>query len=81
MFVLVNFYLKISNISKPYVTKTAGEFIFDGYHDPVLDILDELQKHIPHIPINLPFKKVGWFYGVINISFKLLLFFLLTACY
>lgn len=67
VFVLLNFFLKTSNISKPYVTKTAGEFIFDGYHDSVLDILDDLQKHIPQIPINLPFKKVGWFYGVIYI--------------
>lgn len=63
--------LKISNINKPYVTKTAGELIFDGYDDPVLDVIIKLKNHGIHI--DLPFKKVGWFYGVIY-NLLLLLF-------
>lgn len=61
IFVLTNFLLKVSNIKKPYITKTAGDFIFDGYDDPILDVVIKLQHYIP---IDLPFKKVGWFYGV-----------------
>lgn len=62
IFVLANYYFKLSNIHKPYITKTAGEFIFDGYDDPLLDVIIKLQQFVP---IDLPFKKVGWFYNVI----------------
>lgn len=62
MYILANYYLKMSNIDKPYLTKTAGEFIFDGYDDPILDVIIKLKSFLP---IELPFKKVGWFYGVI----------------
>lgn len=62
IYVLANYYLRTSNIKKPYITKTAGEFLFDGYDDPILDIIIKLKSFVP---INLPFKKVGWFYGVI----------------
>lgn len=55
------------------MTKTAGEFIFDGYDDPVLDVIIELKKY--SVPINLPFKKVGWLYGVIIfIYFAIIIF-------
>lgn len=62
--VVANTFLKTSNIKTPYVTKTAGEFIFGGYDDPLLDILIKLK---PYVPYDLPFNKVGWFYGVIII--------------
>ncbi|VVC41561.1 Hypothetical protein CINCED_3A008854 [Cinara cedri] len=61
VYVLTNYYLKILKIDKPYVTKTAGEFIFDGYDDPILDVVLKLKSYFP---IQLPFKKVGWFYGM-----------------
>lgn len=67
VFVLTNYYLKVSKIINPFVTKTAGEFIFDGYDDPLLDIVIKLKSFIP---IDLPFKKVGWLYGVIYICFN-----------
>lgn len=63
IFVLANYYLKVSNIYNPYLTKTAGELIFDGYDDPILDIMNILNFIAP---INVPFKKVGWLFGVIK---------------
>lgn len=66
VFVLTNYLLKASNIVNPYTTKTAGEFLFDGYDDPLLDIVIKLKSFIP---IDLPFKKVGWLYGVIYINY------------
>ncbi|KAF0773021.1 protein croquemort-like [Aphis craccivora] len=61
IFVLTNYYLKLSNINKPYITRTAGELIFDGYDDALLDVVIKLK---PFFPIDLPFKKVGWLYGM-----------------
>ncbi|XP_050424285.1 protein croquemort-like isoform X2 [Adelges cooleyi] len=61
VYILANYYLKIKKINQPYVTKTAGEFLFDGYDDPILDVIIKLQAFIP---INVPIKKVGWFYGM-----------------
>jgi hypothetical protein len=72
LFVLTNYYLKLSNINKPYVTRTAGELIFDGYDDPLVDIAVKLKSFFP---IDLPFKKVGWLYGVIYIINNLHVFF------
>lgn len=68
IFALTNYFLKISNIKNPYVTKSAGEFIFDGYDDPLLDVVLQLQDYFP---IDIPFKRVGWFYGVIYKFLKL----------
>ena len=49
--------------SKLYVTKTAGEFLFDGYDDPLLHI-----KPPPSLGIDVPpYDKFGWFYLVSNI--------------
>jgi len=76
MFILANYILKLSNINNSYVTKTAGEFIFDGYDDPILDVIIQLKKY--DVPIDLPFKKVGWLYGVIYVFLQL--FFLSTNC-
>ncbi|VVC41559.1 CD36 family [Cinara cedri] len=58
--VIAGYYLKLSNI-KPYVTKTAGDFIFEGYDDPLLNVAIQLKRFFP---LDLPFKKVGWFYGM-----------------
>lgn len=78
VFVLANYYLKISNIINPYVTKTAGEFMFDGYDDPILDIMTKLNFLIP---INVPFKRVGWLFGVIkNFIINNYLFCQLISC-
>lgn len=73
IFVLTNFLFKISYINKPYVTKTASEFIFDGYEDPILDVVIKLNQYIP---IDLPFKRVGWFYGVIYNFFIMTVYFI-----
>lgn len=47
------------------ITKTAAEFLFDGYEDDLLTIsqsgsLDESFMEIPKVP----FDKIGWFYMV-----------------
>lgn len=43
------------------VTKTAGELLFDGYEDPLLDLANSL----PQIETNAPkVDKFGWFYKV-----------------
>lgn len=63
IYVLTNYYLKLTNIDKPYLTKTASEYIFDGYDDPILDVIIKLKDFVH---IDIPFKKVGWFYGVIH---------------
>lgn len=68
IFYLANYLLKMESIKNPYITKTAGEFIFDGYDDPLLDIVIKLKTYIN---IDIPFKKVGWFYGVIYYFSKL----------
>lgn len=59
--IIADFYLKLSGIDTPYVTKTAGDFIFNGYDDPLLDVAIKLKWFIP---LNFPFNRVGWFYGV-----------------
>jgi len=61
IYVLTNYYFKLTNIDKPYLTKTASEFIFDGYDDPILDVIIKLKDFVH---IDIPFKKVGWFYGM-----------------
>lgn len=62
--VLVNWFFKLSKLEQPYVTKTAGEFLFDGYHDPLLDIIVKIKQFIS---IDIPIEKLGWFSGVIII--------------
>lgn len=41
-----------------YTTKTASEFLFDGFDDELLDLAKKL--HIKDI--NIPYDKFGWFY-------------------
>lgn len=43
--------------AKLHITKTVGEFLFDGYEDPLLDLV--LKLNISKFVI--PFKKFGWF--------------------
>lgn len=49
--------------SQMFVTKTAGELLFDGYSDPLLDLAKELPPGI--LP---PFDKFAWFYQVTQTS-------------
>lgn len=42
------------------ITKTAGEFLFDGYEDELLKLISS--GKIPGFTI--PFDKFGWFYDV-----------------
>lgn len=42
------------------ITKTAGELMFDGYDDELLDLLQTLNV----TAIDIPFKKFGWFVEV-----------------
>lgn len=50
--------------SKMFVTKTAGELLFDGYEDPLLDLAGQLPAGI--LP---PFDKFAWFYQRNNSDF------------
>ena len=47
--------------SKVFLTKTAGELLFDGYEDSLLSIA-EMMTPTTTIPID----KFGWFYKVSN---------------
>lgn len=49
--------LGLSAMSKLYVTKTAGEIIFDGYEEPIL-------RSLSYLPIPKIMDKFGLFYGV-----------------
>jgi len=49
----------INKYEKYFVTATAGEWIFDGYDDGLLDLINPL-RDITYIQI--PFEKFGWFY-------------------
>lgn len=52
----VNFFLEEKRVTLA-VTRTVNEFIFEGYDDPMLDLLHKL--NISNIKI--PFTKMGWF--------------------
>lgn len=48
---------------KIHVTKTAGELLFDGYEDPMIN----LAKNMPMLDAGeIPFDRFGWFYTVIR---------------
>lgn len=55
----VNFFIQEKRVNLT-VTKTAKEFIFDGYDDPLLDLLKKLHMR----NINIPFDKFAWFITV-----------------
>lgn len=40
------------------VTKQIGEYLFDGYHDPLLSFASKL----PGLSAKIPFDRFGWFY-------------------
>lgn len=50
------------------VTKTAGEMLFEGYEDPLLD----LAKSLPSSATGgaPPVDRFGWFYGVSTYSYS-----------
>lgn len=44
-----------------FVTKTAGELLFDGYEDSMI----KMAKSMPMLDAGeIPFDKFGWFYSV-----------------
>lgn len=43
-----------------HVTRKVGEFIFDGYPDPLLKLAELLPEGF--LPVIIPFDKFGWFY-------------------
>ncbi|OXA59423.1 Protein croquemort [Folsomia candida] len=45
---------------KIWVKKTVGEFLFDGYGDPLLDLAKLMPSAV--VPVTIPFDKFGWFY-------------------
>lgn len=46
-----------------FIKKTARELIFDGYNDPILELLKKIKNSSPfNLPIpDIPFTKFGWF--------------------
>ncbi|KAG5890079.1 hypothetical protein JTB14_003643 [Gonioctena quinquepunctata] len=52
----VNFFIEEKNVTLA-ITKSVNNFIFEGYDDPMLDLLHKL--HIKGIDV--PFTKFGWF--------------------
>jgi len=57
------FNLIIKSLSKKIsVVRTVRELTFEGYQDPLLDIMNLIPEHLR--PAVLPFDKFGWFVGV-----------------
>lgn len=46
--------------TKLYVSKTVRELIFEGYDDPLMDLVQKLNI----TAFKVPFKKFGWFVEV-----------------
>lgn len=42
-----------------FATASVRELMFDGYNDPVFDVINDFG-----IPLPLPFDQFGWFYPV-----------------
>lgn len=47
--------------TKVHITKTAREFLFDGYSDPLLNLASIVPKSV--VPVQIPFDKFAWFYA------------------
>jgi scavenger receptor class B, member 1 len=47
---------------KVHLTKTAGEWLFEGYEDPIIGVAKEIASVLDIGDI--PFDKFGWFYSV-----------------
>lgn len=45
-----------------HVTKSAGELLFDGYQDDMIDVAIDMAK--TDSSIFVPYDRFGWFYGV-----------------
>lgn len=52
---------------KVFITKTAGELLFEGYQDDMIDIAREMPV-IDGEAIEVPYDRFGWFYKVIFFS-------------
>lgn len=50
------------------VKKSVGQFLFDGYADPLLDLAKLIPSAI--VPVTIPFDKFGWFYTVSESAFS-----------
>lgn len=55
--------LKIYN-QLGHVTKTAGELLFDGYQDDMIDMAREMPSFLGDESVQVPFDRFGWFYMV-----------------
>ena len=51
--------------SRPFVTKTAGQLLFDGYQDLLMDMADMFASS------ERPMDKFAWFYKVILVTLSL----------
>lgn len=52
---------------KLHITKSANEWLFEGYEDPIIPIAKEIASFLGVGEI--PFDRFGWFYQV-NIKIK-----------
>ena len=52
----------VTSDQKLFVTKTAREILFDGYNDPILNIIDDLKNMGFTIPGEMP-SKFGFYFG------------------
>jgi scavenger receptor class B, member 1 len=50
---------RVAKIQLP-LAKTVRQYLFEGYNDPLLDLLNKLNSS----EFNIPFDKFGWFYDV-----------------
>lgn len=47
--------------TKVHTTKTAREFLFEGYSDTLLNLASIVPASV--VPVQIPFDKFGWFYS------------------
>ena len=47
---------------KIHITKTASQWLFEGYEDPIISVAKEIASFLG-IPA-IPFDRFGWFYQV-----------------
>lgn len=64
--------IAIGTTQKIYVTKKAGEFLFEGFSDPLIDVATT----IPGLAHQVPFDRFGWFYKVREMNYQTLSFIL-----
>jgi len=62
----VNIMFKVAKVKLP-LAKTVREYLFEGYKDPLLDLINTINN----TEFKIPFDKFGWFYNVSKIFFEL----------